>query len=107
MRCEGTIVKIKKRKVDSGMSIHVEEDSVIPMVLGPFESLNIELKMREKIRHKFFTQMWKGVKRLWKVFKANDPLQNLRLEEDRNELAAWIDDYIAKDSEATDSDRDD
>ncbi|KAH0682722.1 hypothetical protein KY290_021320 [Solanum tuberosum] len=49
MHCEGTILKIKKRKVDSGMSIHVEEDSAIAMVLRPFESLAIELKMVKEI----------------------------------------------------------
>ncbi|KAG5591041.1 hypothetical protein H5410_041555 [Solanum commersonii] len=45
----GTNVKRKKKKDDSGKSIHVEEDSPIPPVLGPFESLASELKIVKDI----------------------------------------------------------
>ncbi|KAH0644970.1 hypothetical protein KY284_032854 [Solanum tuberosum] len=45
----GTNVKSKKKKDDSGKSIHVEEDSPIPPVLGPFESLASELKIVKDI----------------------------------------------------------
>ncbi|KAH0642234.1 hypothetical protein KY290_033830 [Solanum tuberosum] len=171
----GTDVKSKKKKVDSGKSIHVEEDFPIPPVLGPFESLASELKIVkdivtklpqgsgesssgpvsyvpqsefdayfkdqrkqkarlanlekayadlakshgelsishskmkkwEKSREKFFTRMWKGVKGLWKVLKANESLPISRPEEDGHEPAAWSDDGGAEDSEGIDTDGDD
>ncbi|KAH0672636.1 hypothetical protein KY290_024865 [Solanum tuberosum] len=36
---EGIMVKIKKRNVDSGKFVHVEDDTHTPPIVGPFESL--------------------------------------------------------------------
>ncbi|KAK6782255.1 hypothetical protein RDI58_020051 [Solanum bulbocastanum] len=170
---KGHDVKSKKKKVDSEKSIHVEEDSPIPPVLDPFESLASELKIvkdlvtpqglgesssgpvsyvpqsefdahfkdqrkhkaqlanlekayadlakshgelsishskmkkREKSREKFFTRMWKRVKGLWKVLKANESLPISRPEEGGHEPTAWSDDGGAEDSEGIDTDGDD
>lgn len=43
------------------------------------------MKKREKSRDKFFTPMWKGVKGLWKVFKANESFPTSSPEEDGDE----------------------
>ncbi|KAH0722620.1 hypothetical protein KY290_005270 [Solanum tuberosum] len=44
MRGKGTVVKIKKRKVDSDKSMHiVKDDSPTPPIVVPFESLTSEL----------------------------------------------------------------
>ncbi|KAH0706004.1 hypothetical protein KY285_010536 [Solanum tuberosum] len=46
---KGTVVKIKKRKIDSSKYVHVDDDSPIPPVLGPFESLASELNIVKEI----------------------------------------------------------
>ncbi|KAH0773502.1 hypothetical protein KY290_010639 [Solanum tuberosum] len=46
---EGTVVKRKKRKVDSSKYVHVDDDSPILPVLGPFESLASELNIMKEI----------------------------------------------------------
>ncbi|KAH0642104.1 hypothetical protein KY290_033705 [Solanum tuberosum] len=151
---EGTVVKSKKRKGNSGNYIRMEEDSSIPPVLGPFEPLaseskimkdivtklpqrldqrnrkaqlaNLEkayvglekshgklsishrkIKKREKSRDKFFTQIWKEVKGLWKVLNENDPLTTLRTNEDGYEPFTWNDDGRGEDSGSTDTNGDD
>ncbi|KAG5630914.1 hypothetical protein H5410_002631 [Solanum commersonii] len=60
-----------------------------------------QMKKREKSRDKFFTQMWKRVKDLWKVLKENEPLRTSRPDEDGYESIVWSDDGGDKDSEAT------
>ncbi|KAG5586509.1 hypothetical protein H5410_046943 [Solanum commersonii] len=52
MQAEGTMVKIKKRKIDVGKSVQVEEDFPIPTILGPYESLASELKNGKEIMTK-------------------------------------------------------
>ncbi|KAH0642020.1 hypothetical protein KY290_033627 [Solanum tuberosum] len=64
------------------------------------------MKKRKKSREKYLTGMWKGVKGLWKVLKANEQLPNLRSDEDGDEPTALSDDGEAEDSEATDIDGD-
>ncbi|KAH0665270.1 hypothetical protein KY290_027542 [Solanum tuberosum] len=66
-----------------------------------------KMKKQEKSINKFFTRMWKGVKGLWKVLKANEPLLTLRLGENGDELDVWNDYGGAEDSEATDTNEDD
>ncbi|KAH0709288.1 hypothetical protein KY284_010715 [Solanum tuberosum] len=44
-----------------------------------------KIKKREKSRDKFFTRMWKGVKGLWNVLKANKPLPTSRTDEEEDE----------------------
>ncbi|KAH0773514.1 hypothetical protein KY290_010651 [Solanum tuberosum] len=63
-----------------------------------------KIKKREKSRDKVFTQMWKGVKVLWKVLKANVPLPTSKHEENGDEPATWSNDGGDEDSEATDID---
>ncbi|KAK6782111.1 hypothetical protein RDI58_019907 [Solanum bulbocastanum] len=48
-----------------------------------------KMKKLEKSKDKFFTRMWKWVKGLWKVLKANEPLPTSRPDEDGYELATW------------------
>lgn len=43
------VAKIKKNKVDSFKFVHVENDSSIPPVVGPFESLATKLKIVKDI----------------------------------------------------------
>ncbi|KAH0679280.1 hypothetical protein KY284_020365 [Solanum tuberosum] len=64
------------------------------------------MKKREKIRDKFFKWMWKGVKGLWNVLKANEPLPTSKKEEVGDEPASLFDDEGADDSEATESEED-
>ncbi|KAH0639421.1 hypothetical protein KY290_036688 [Solanum tuberosum] len=125
------------RKMDYGKSVHVEDDSPIPSIMGPFTSLankillpqrefdaslsdqrkqkpqlvNLEkayaslvelhgelsishgkMKKQEKNQDKFFTRMWNGVKCLWKLLKANEPLPTSRSDVDGDELVTWSDD---------------
>lgn len=49
MRGEGTMVKSKTRKVNSSKSVHVEDGTPTPPVLGPFESLASELRIVKEI----------------------------------------------------------
>ncbi|KAG5610028.1 hypothetical protein H5410_021309 [Solanum commersonii] len=49
---------------------------------GELSISNGKMKKQEKSRHKFFTRIWKGVKGLWEVLKANEPLPTSRLDED-------------------------
>ncbi|KAH0679275.1 hypothetical protein KY284_020360 [Solanum tuberosum] len=64
------------------------------------------MKKREKIRDKFFKRMWKRVKGLWNVLKADEPLPTSRQEEVGDEPAALSDEKGADDSEATESEED-
>ncbi|KAK6789387.1 hypothetical protein RDI58_013186 [Solanum bulbocastanum] len=56
-----------------------------------------------RVIDKFFTRMWKGVKGLWKVLKANESLPTSRPEEDGDDPATWSDDGGYEDSGATDT----
>lgn len=46
---EGSVVKTKMRKMDYGKSVHVEDDSPIPSIMGPFTSLASELRIVKDI----------------------------------------------------------
>ncbi|KAG5590635.1 hypothetical protein H5410_041149 [Solanum commersonii] len=105
MPCEGTVVKSKKRKGDSGNYIRMEEDSSIPPVLGPFEPLASELKIMKDIVTNFPQRL--EVKGLWKVLNENDPLTTLRTDEDGYEPFTWNDDGGGEGSGATDTKGDD
>ncbi|KAG5571663.1 hypothetical protein H5410_061429 [Solanum commersonii] len=144
MHGEGTLIKSKKRKVDSGKSVHVEDNFPIPSTANIYvpqsefdaylkdqrkqksQLTNLEkaytslakshgdlsishskIKKREKSRDKVFTQMWKGVKVLWKVLKANETLPTSKNEENGDEPATWSNDGGDEDSEATDIDGED
>ncbi|KAL3330165.1 hypothetical protein AABB24_034161 [Solanum stoloniferum] len=65
---------------------------------GELRISHSKMRKREKSREKFFTRMWKGVKGLWKVLKANESLPISRPEEDGHEPTAWSDDGGAEDS---------
>lgn len=45
VRGDGTTTKSKRRKVDSGKSLSVEESSTRPSMVGPFESLGNDLRV--------------------------------------------------------------
>uniref|UniRef100_M1DH51 Uncharacterized protein n=1 Tax=Solanum tuberosum TaxID=4113 RepID=M1DH51_SOLTU len=62
-----------------------------------------KIKKREKSRDMFYTWIWKGVKGLWNVLKANDPLPTSRSDEVVGEPAPWSDNERAQDIEATES----
>ncbi|KAH0738178.1 hypothetical protein KY290_036883 [Solanum tuberosum] len=113
MQAESTMVKSKKRKIDVGTSVQVEEDFPIPPILGPYESLASELKNVKEIVTKLpqggrrveisSLHGCGGVKGLLKVLKINEPLPTSRPNKDRDEPTVWNDDEGVKDSEATDS----
>ncbi|KAH0642060.1 hypothetical protein KY290_035212 [Solanum tuberosum] len=73
---------------------------------GALSIIHSKMKKREKSRDKFFTQMWKRVKCLWKVLKATEPPQISRPDGDGDgdEPDTWSDDGGDEDSEATDTD---
>uniref|UniRef100_M1DX14 Uncharacterized protein n=1 Tax=Solanum tuberosum TaxID=4113 RepID=M1DX14_SOLTU len=52
---------------------------------GELSISHSKIKKREKSRDKFFTRMWKGVKGLWNVLKANKPLPTSRTDEEEDE----------------------
>ncbi|KAG5580295.1 hypothetical protein H5410_050922 [Solanum commersonii] len=46
---EGTMLKCRKRKVDSDKSVHMENDSPTPLIYEPFDTLANELKIIKEI----------------------------------------------------------
>ncbi|KAG5585905.1 hypothetical protein H5410_046339, partial [Solanum commersonii] len=53
---EGSVVKRKMRKMDYGKFVHVEDDSPIPSIMGPFTSLASELRIVKDIIRSYVTQ---------------------------------------------------
>ncbi|KAH0633453.1 hypothetical protein KY284_036239 [Solanum tuberosum] len=102
MQAESTMVKSKKRKIDVGKSVQVEEDFPIPPILGPYESLASVLKNVKEI----VTKLPQGHTPVWPSHMINEPLPTSRPNKDRDEPTAWTDDEGVKDSEATDSEYD-
>ncbi|KAG5590102.1 hypothetical protein H5410_040616 [Solanum commersonii] len=101
MKGEGTMVKIKKRKVDSSMSVHMEDDFPAPLVVESFDSLACEWWIIKEIVLRlpqgsgdssfesvsYLPPKWKGVKGLGNDLKANYPLPTSKLEKDGDEPA--------------------
>ncbi|KAH0776349.1 hypothetical protein KY290_007760 [Solanum tuberosum] len=65
-----------------------------------------KMKKHEKSRDNFITRMWKGFKGLWKLLKANEPLQTLRPDEIRDAPTLLIDDEGAEYNNTTKREKD-
>ncbi|KAH0730013.1 hypothetical protein KY289_001201 [Solanum tuberosum] len=126
---EGLVVKSKKRKIESGKSGHVDDDSPRTLVVGPFESLASELRVVKELVAKppqgpsesstgtryyvpqiefdaYLIDQRKQKAQLANFEKAYVSL-SLSHDEDGYEPVIWSDDGGDKDSEATETNGED
>ncbi|KAG5605346.1 hypothetical protein H5410_026838 [Solanum commersonii] len=95
------MVKTKKRKMDSGKVVNVDEGYSRPPVLGSFEPLASDLYIVKEIVTRLPQGL--GVKGLRKVLKENESFSSSRLNEDSYAPTIWTDDEGVEDSEAIES----